>query len=86
MGSDIGQQLLQGFITAGVGELLGSGMELFCQSMPTACSILQNNNIAANLKLLYSNDLCTSLEQSVMSGARRGRAEAIHRCIQRKQS
>ena len=86
LGKEAREEYLKGFITAGVGELLGSGMELFCQSMPTACSILQNNNIAANLKLLYSNDLCTSLEQSVMSGARRGRAEAIHRCIQRKQS
>jgi hypothetical protein len=86
LGKEAREEYLKGFISAGVGELLGSGMELFCQSMPTACSILQNNNIAANLKLLYSNDLCTSLEQSVMSGARRGRAEAIHRCIQRKQS
>jgi hypothetical protein len=54
--------------------------------MPTACSILQNNNIAANLKLLYSNDLCRSLEEAVMSGSRRGRAEAIHRCIERRQA
>jgi hypothetical protein len=54
LGREAREEYLQGFITAGVSELLGSGMELFCQSMPTACSILQNNNIAANLKLLYS--------------------------------
>lgn len=84
LGKEAREEYLKGFLTAGAGELLGSGMELFCQSMPTACSILQNNNIAANLKLLYSNDLCTSLEQSVMTGARRGRAEAIHRCLAQK--
>ena len=86
LGKEAREEYLKGFITAGASELLGSGMELFCQSMPTACSILQNNNIAANLKLLYSNDLCTSLEQAVMTGARRGRAEAIHNCIVRKQA
>lgn len=86
LGKEAREEYLEGFVTAGVSELLGSGMELLCQSMPTACSILQNNNIAANLKLLYSNDLCRSLEEAVMSGSRKGRAEAIHRCMQRKQS
>jgi hypothetical protein len=86
LGKEAREEYLEGFISAGVSELLGSGMELFCQSMPTACSILQNNNIAANLKLIYSNDLCTSIEEAVMSGARRGRAEALHRCIQEKQA
>jgi len=85
LGREAREEYLEGFISAAAGELLGSGMELFCQSMPTACSILQNNNIAANLKLIYSNDLCTSLETAVMSGAQRGRAEALHRCIQEKQ-
>jgi hypothetical protein len=84
LGREAREEYLQGFITAGASELLGSGMELFCQTMPTACSILQNNNIAANLKLLYSNDLCTSLENAVMTGARRGRAEAAHQCMQEK--
>jgi len=84
LGKEAREEYLQGFITAGASELLGSGMELFCQSMPTACSILQNNNIAANLKLLYSNDLCTSLENAVMTGSRRGRAEALHQCLQEK--
>jgi hypothetical protein len=86
LGKEAREEYLEGFVTAGVSELLGSGMELLCQSMPTACSILQNNNIAANLKLLYSNDLCRSLEEAVMSGSRRGRAEAIHRCMERKLS
>ena len=86
LGKEAREEYLEGFVTAGVSELLGSGMELLCQSMPTACSILQNNNIAANLKLLYSNDLCRSLEEAVMSGSRRGRAEAIHRCIERRQA
>lgn len=86
LGKEAREEYLEGFVNAGVSELLGSGMELLCQSMPTACSILQNNNIAANLKLLYSNDLCRSLEEAVMSGSRRGRAEAIHRCMQRKLS
>ncbi len=86
LGKEAREEYLEGFVTAGVSELLGSGMELLCQSMPTACSILQNNNIAANLKLIYSNDLCRSLEEAVLSGSRRGRAEAIHRCMQRKQS
>jgi hypothetical protein len=84
LGKEAREEYLEGFVTAGVSELLGSGMELLCQSMPTACSILQNNNIAANLKLLYSNDLCRSLEEAVLSGSRRGRAEAIHRCMERK--
>lgn len=86
LGKEAREEYLEGFVNAGVSELLGSGMELLCQSMPTACSILQNNNIAANLKLLYSNDLCRSLEEAVMSGSRRGRAEAIHRCMERKLS
>lgn len=86
LGKEAREEYLEGFVTAGVSELLGSGMELLCQSMPTACSILQNNNIAANLKLLYSNDLCRSLEEAVLTGSRRGRAEAIHRCMQRKLS
>ena len=86
LGKEAREEYLEGFVSVGVSELLGSGMELFCQSMPTACSILQNNNIAANLKLIYSNDLCTSIEEAVMSGARRGRAEALHRCIQEKQA
>jgi hypothetical protein len=84
LGKEAREEYLEGFVTAGVSELLGSGMELLCQSMPTACSILQNNNIAANLKLLYSNDLCRSLEEAVLTGSRRGRAEAIHRCMERK--
>lgn len=84
LGKEAREEYLEGFVTAGVGEVLGSGMELLCQSMPTACSILQNNNIAANLKLLYSNDLCRSLEDAVLTGSRRGRAEAIHRCLERK--
>jgi hypothetical protein len=86
LGKEAREEYLEGFVNAGVSELLGSGMELLCQSMPTACSILQNNNIAANLKLLYSNDLCRSLEEAVLSGSRRGRAEAIHRCMERKLS
>jgi hypothetical protein len=86
LGKEAREEYLEGFVTAGISELLGSGMELMCQSMPTACSILQNNNIAANLKLLYSNDLCRSLEEAVLSGSRRGRAEAIHRCMERKLS
>lgn len=86
LGREAREEYLQGFITTGVSELVGSGMELFCQSMPTACSILQNNNIAANLKLLYSNDLCNSIENAVMSGAQRGRAEALQQCLQDKQA
>ncbi len=86
LGKEAREEYLEGFVTAGVGEVLGSGMELLCQSMPTACSILQNNNIAANLKLIYSNDLCRSLEEAVLSGSRRGRAEAIHRCMERRLS
>jgi hypothetical protein len=86
LGKEAREEYLEGFVTAGVSELLGSGMELLCHSMPTACSILQNNNIAANLKLIYSNDLCRSLEEAVLSGSRRGRAEAIHRCMERKLS
>jgi len=53
LGKEAREEYLKCFIAAGAGQVLGSGMELFCQSMPTACSILQNNNIAANLKLLY---------------------------------
>lgn len=86
LGREAREEYLQGFITAGISELVGSGMELFCQSMPTSCSILQNNNIAANLKLLYSNDLCNSIENAVMSGAQRGRAEALQQCLQEKQA
>jgi len=84
LGKEAREEYLKEFISAGVSELLGSGMELFCQSMPTACSILQNNNIAANLKLLYSNDLCNSIENAVMNGAQRGRAEALQQCLQEK--
>jgi hypothetical protein len=86
LGREAREEYLQGFITAGISELVGSGMELFCQSMPTSCSILQNNNIAANLKLLYSNDLCNSIENAVMTGARQGRAEALQQCLQEKQA
>src|SRR5688572_25899966 len=34
LGKEAREEYLEGFVTAGVSELLGSGMELLCQSMP----------------------------------------------------
>lgn len=84
LGKEAREEYLKGILSAVTADLIGSGTELFCQAQPTACSILMNNNLAANLKLIYSNDICRSIEDAVITGSRRGRAEAIHRCIERK--
>lgn len=84
LGKEAREEYLKGILSAITSDLIGSGTELFCQAQPTACSILMNNNLAANMKLIYSNDICRSIEDAVITGSRRGRAEAIHRCIERK--
>jgi hypothetical protein len=84
-GKEAREEYLKAVLGAITGEILGSAMELLCQAQPTACSLALNDNLATNLKLLYHQDLCQTWEQAVYSGARRGRAEAVLRCIDEKQ-
>src|SRR5689334_3920838 len=56
LGKEAREEYLKGILSAVTADLIGSATELFCQAQPTACSILMNNNLAANMKLLYSND------------------------------
>src|SRR5262245_36555434 len=56
LGREIREEFLQGALGYLQSELTGSAMELLCQAQPTLCTLLQNHNIAANLKLGYHYD------------------------------
>jgi hypothetical protein len=86
LGKEIREEFLQGALGYLQGELAGSAMELLCQAQPTLCTLLQNHNIAANLKLGYHYDRCRAIESAIDHSQKRIYASAIDECLREKQA
>jgi hypothetical protein len=86
LGKEIREEFLQGAIGALESEAAGSAMELLCQAQPTLCTLLQNHNIAANLKLGYHYDRCQAIENVIDHSQKRFYASAIDECLREKQA
>jgi hypothetical protein len=86
LGKEVREEFLQGMIGTLESEAAGSAMELLCQAQPTLCTLLQNHNIAANLKLGYHYDRCQAIESAIDHSQKRLYASAIDECLREKQS
>lgn len=86
LGKEIREEFLQGALGYLQSEVTGSAMELLCQAQPTLCTLLQNHNIAANLKLGYHYDRCQAIENVVDNSQKRIYASAIDECLREKQA
>ena len=85
LGKEMREEYIEGVIGYLESELTGSAMELLCQAQPTLCTLMQNNNIAANLKLGYHYDRCQAIESAVDRGQRSIYAGALEACLRQKQ-
>jgi hypothetical protein len=86
LGKEVREEFLRGVLGYLESELTGSAMELLCQAQPTLCTLLQNHNIAANLKLGYHYDRCQAIESAIDHSQKRVYASAVEQCLKDKQS
>ena len=86
LGKEVREEFLQGLLGYVESEVTGSAMELLCQAQPTLCTLLQNHNIAANLKLGYHYDRCAQIQNAVDHAQKRIYASAVEQCLREKQA
>jgi hypothetical protein len=84
LGKEAREEFLSGALGMIESEVAGSAMELLCQAQPTLCTLLQNHNIAANLKLGYHYDRCAAIENAIDNAQKRVYASAIDQCLKEK--
>lgn len=83
---EVREEFLEGLLGFVESELTGSAMELLCQAQPTICTLLQNHNIAANLKLGYHYDRCKAIDEAIDHAQKRVYAGAIEQCLREKEA
>jgi len=84
LGREAREEFLEGILNTLVKEVVGSGMDLLCQAEPTLCTILQNYQVSANMKVGYYNNLCQAIESAVVDSARKNYANTVDQCLKEK--
>ena len=83
---EVREDFVDGLLGYVESEVTGSAMELLCQAQPTLCTLLQNHNIAANLKLGYHHDRCSQIQSALDNAQRQVYAGAVEQCLREKQA
>ena len=86
LGKEVREEFLEGIIGYVESEITGSAMELLCQAQPTLCTLLQNHNIAANIKMTSLYDRCAAIENAIDHAHKRVYAGAIEQCLREKRA
>lgn len=86
LGREAREEFLEGILDMLVKEIVGSGMELLCQAEPTLCTLLQNYQISAGMKVNYYSGLCQSIESAVVDAQRKTYANQVDQCLKDKQA
>lgn len=84
LGREAREEFLEGVLQTLVKEVVGSGMDLLCQAEPTLCTILQNYQVSANMKVGYYHNLCQAIESAVVDSSRKNYANVVDQCLKEK--
>jgi hypothetical protein len=84
LGREAREEFLEGILQTLIKEVVGSGMDLLCQAEPTLCTILQNYQVSANMKVGYYHNLCQAIESAVVDSARKNYANNVDQCLKDK--
>jgi hypothetical protein len=84
LGREAREEFLEGILQSLIKEVVGSGMDLLCQAEPTLCTLLQNYQVTANMKVGYYHNLCQAIESAVVDSARKNYANTVDQCLKDK--